>query len=137
MANQASYRAGMRNNAAVSQHEPGSVGELVCKVGPISIYRGARIQYPLSDDDAEYIEDRYTLRIDPAWLEEGNVVAVELEPPCYAVKTGNRLDEVDSLVEIASHPENENVVEVLVMEPESTPDKGTHTSVLQVQCEPR
>lgn len=118
-------------------NEARSAGELVCKVGPISIYREARTLYPTADEGDSFTEDRYTLRIDPAWLEEGNVVGVELEPPYYAVKTGNRLDQADSLVEIASDPENENVVEVLVLEPESTPGKGIHTSVLLVRCEPR
>jgi len=62
---------------------------------------------------------------------------IAIGPQARAVETGNRLDEFESIVEIASHPENENVVELLVMKPGSTQDEWVYDSVLQVRCEPR
>ncbi len=115
-------------------------GELVATVGPLSIFRTATAFQTASDDGSGtsdiQIEHRYTIRVNPAWITDGNVVALELEPPYFAVTTGNRLDNVDSLVEFTRNPDSEDPeINVLVLEPETTGNEGTFDKALTVRSE--
>jgi hypothetical protein len=115
-------------------------GELVASVGPLSIFRTASAFQTTADDGSTtseiQIEHRYTIRVNPAWITDGNVVALELEPPYFAVTTGNRLDNVDSLVEFTRNPDSENPeINVLVLEPETTGNEGTFDKALTVRSE--
>jgi hypothetical protein len=112
-------------------------GELVTTIGPLSIFRSASAFTPEGAADGDIqIEHRYTVRVDPAWLDTGGVVAFELEPPYFSVATGNRLDTVDSLVEFMRNPESEKFeVGVLVIDPASTVDKPSSEKALIVRCE--
>ena len=115
-------------------------GELVTTIGPLSIFRTAAVIYPANEDGSEgteaQVEHRYTVRVDPAWVLGGNVVAFELEPPYFAVETGSRLDNVDSVVEFLRNPESENPeISVLVLEPTTKDDQGTFNTALNIRCE--
>jgi hypothetical protein len=115
-------------------------GELVATVGPLSIFRTATAFQTTSDDGSStseiQIEHRYTIRVNPAWITDGNVVALELEPPYFAVATGNRLDNVDSLIEFTRNPDSEDPeINVLVLEPETTGNEGTFDKALTVRSE--
>ena len=115
-------------------------GELVASVGPLSIFRTASAFQTTADDGSTtseiQIEHRYTIRVNPAWITDGNVVALELEPPYFAVTTGNRLDNVDSLVEFTRNPDSEDPeINVLVLEPETTGNEGTFDKALTVRSE--
>ena len=115
-------------------------GELVSTIGPLSIFRTATAYQPAPADggnaSAIEIEHRYTVRVDPAWITDGGVVAFELEPPYFAVSTGNQLDIVDSLVEFTSNPDSENPeINILVLEPATTGTEGTFATALGVRCE--
>jgi len=115
-------------------------GELVATVGPLSIFRTATAFQTAADDGSVtseiQVEHRYTVRVDPAWITDGNVVALELQPPYFAVTTGHRLDTVDSLVELARNPDSENPeINVLVLEPSATDDQGTFDTTLTVRAE--
>ena len=115
-------------------------GELVASVGPLSIFRTASAFQTTADDGSTtsdiQIEHRYTIRVNPAWITDGNVVALELEPPYFAVATGNRLDNVDSLVEFTRNPDSEDPeINVLVLEPETTGNEGTFDKALTVRSE--
>jgi hypothetical protein len=115
-------------------------GELVSTVGPLSIFRTATAFAVAAEDGSSsseiQVEHRYTVRVDPSWITTGGIVAFELEPPYSAAATGNRLDNVDSLVEFTRNPESENPeINVLVLEPETTGDEGTFTNALTVRAE--
>jgi len=115
-------------------------GELVSQVGPLSIFRTATAftvdSGNSSDNPGIQIEHRYTVRVDPEWINTGGIVAFELQPPYYAVTTGNRLDNVDSLVEFTRNPESDKPeINVLVLEPETSGDEGTFTTALTVRSE--
>lgn len=121
---------------ATSMKKSRDVGELVAKVGPISIYRDSYVCYPLRGDGADAI-NRYTVRIDPEWFDdEGGEVVVDLEPPYYAAKTGNRLDDAGGIIEIKSSYESADEVQVLVIDPASTEDECTHKVQLDVRSNP-
>jgi len=115
-------------------------GELVSQVGPLSIFRTATAFTVNSEDGSNnseiQIEHRYTVRVDPEWVKTGGIVAFELQPPYYAVTTGNRLDNVDSLVEFTRNPDSDKPeINVLVLEPETSGDEGTFTTALTVRSE--
>jgi hypothetical protein len=115
-------------------------GELVTTIGPLSIFRTAAVINAANEDgssEAEpQVEHRYTVRVDPAWVLDGNIVAFELEPPYFAVETGSRLDSVDSLVEFMRNPESENPeISVLVLESTTKDDQGSFNTALNVRCE--
>ena len=115
-------------------------GELVSTIGPLSIFRTATAFTVDSEDgsngSAIQIEHRYTVRVDPAWVTSGGIVAFEVEPPYFAVSTGNRLDNVDSLVEFTRNPDSEKPeISVLVLEPATTGDEGTFSNALIVRGE--
>jgi len=112
-------------------------GELVTTIGPLSIFRSASAFTPEgAENDSEIpIEHRYTIRVDPSWVTTGGVVAFELEPPYFAVATGNRLDTVESLVEFVRNPESEAPqINVLVLDSASTVDQSTSDIALTVRC---
>jgi hypothetical protein len=113
-------------------------GELVSTIGPLSIFRTATAFTVDAADGSEnaeiQIEHRYTVRVDPDWVTSGGIVAFELSPPYSAVTTGNRLDNVDSLVEFTRNPDSENSeINVLVLEPETSGDEGTFGTALTVR----
>jgi hypothetical protein len=112
-------------------------GELVTTIGPLSIFRSASAFTPEGDASGEIqIEHRYSVRVDPSWITTGGVVALELEPPYFAVATGNRLDTVDSLVEFTRNPESEAPqINVLVIDPASTVEQASSNIALTVRCE--
>jgi hypothetical protein len=115
-------------------------GELLTTIGPLSIFRTATAIYPSTENETEnseiLIEHRYTVRVDPAWINTGGVVAFELEPPYFAIATGNRLDTVDSIVEFTRNPETENPqINVLVIDPASTVEQASSDVALIVRCE--
>jgi hypothetical protein len=115
-------------------------GELVAAVGPLSIFRTASAFQTTSENGSSsseiQIEHRYTIRVNSGWIADGNVVALELEPPYFAVTTGNRLDNVDSLVEFTRNPDSENPeINVLVLEPETNGEEGTFDTALTVRSE--
>ncbi|MGA2813888.1 MAG: hypothetical protein ABSG16_21000 [Candidatus Acidiferrum sp.] len=112
-------------------------GELVTTIGPLSIFRSASAFTPEGATDGEIqMEHRYTVRVDPSWVTTGGVVAFELEPPYFAVATGNRLDTVDSIVEFTRNPETENAqINVLVIAPASTVEQASSDIALTIRCE--
>jgi hypothetical protein len=115
-------------------------GELVTTIGPLFIFRSASAIYPDTENETEESEvqivHRYTVRVDPTWITTGGVVAFELEPPYFAVATGNRLDTVDSLVEFVRNPESEAPqINVLVIDSASTVDQSASDIALTVRCE--
>ena len=115
-------------------------GELISTIGPLSIFRTATAFTVKAEDGSDnseiQIEHRYTVRVDPAWITTGGIVAFEIEPPYFAVATGNRLDNVDSLVEFTRNPESEDPqINVLVLEPETTGDEGSFTTAVTVRTE--
>jgi hypothetical protein len=115
-------------------------GELVTTVGPLSIFRTAAVIYPTNEDGSAgteaQVEHRYTVRVDPAWVLDGNVVAFELEPPYFAVETGNRLDTADAVVEFLRNPESDNPeISVLILEPTTSGDQGSFNTALNVRSE--
>ena len=115
-------------------------GELITTIGPLSILRTATAIFPSSEDGSSetevQIEHRYTVRVDPAWVLNGGIVAFEFEPPYFAVETGNRLDNVDSVVEFLRNPESENPeISVLVLEPTTKDDQGSFNTALNIRCE--
>jgi hypothetical protein len=112
-------------------------GELVTTIGPLAIFRSATAFTPEGAAEGDIqIENRYTVRVDPSWVTTGGVVAFELEPPYFAVATGNRLDTVDSIVEFTRNPESENAqINVLVIAPASTVDQASSDIALTIRCE--
>jgi len=112
-------------------------GELVTTIGPLSIFRSASAFTLEGAADGEIqIEHRYTVRVDPSWVTTGGVVAFELEPPYFAVASGNRLDTADSIVEFTRNPESENPqINVLVIDAASTVDHASSDIALTVRCE--
>lgn len=115
-------------------------GELVSQIGPLSIFRTATAFTVNSEDGSNngeiQIEHRYTVRVDPEWVNTGGIVAFELQPPYYAVTTGNRLDSVDSLVEFTRNADSDKPeINVLVLEPETSGDEGTFSTALTVRAE--
>ena len=74
--------------------------------------------------------------MDPSWITTGGIVAFELDPPYFAVATGNRLDTVESLVEFVRNPESESPqINVQVLDAASTVDQSTSDIALTVRCE--
>jgi hypothetical protein len=123
-----------------NENETWDRGELVTTIGPLSIFRSAIAIYPATENETEESEvqivNRYTVRVDPSWITTGGVVALELEPPYFAVTTGNRLDTVDSLVEFVSNPESEAPqINVLVIDSASTVEQSTSDIALTVRCD--
>ena len=112
-------------------------GELVTTIGPLAIFRSASAFTPEGAADGDIqIEHRYTVRVDPSWITTGGVVAFEVDPPYFAVTTGNRLDTVDSIVEFTRNPESEKPeISVLVIDPASTVDKASSDTALIVRNE--
>jgi len=112
-------------------------GELVTTIGPLSIFRSASAFIPEGAADGDIqIEHRYTVRVDPSWITTGGVVAFEVDPPYFAVATGNRLDTVDSIVEFTRNPESEKPeISVLVIDPASTVDKASSDTALIIRNE--
>ena len=112
-------------------------GELVTTIGPLAIFRSATAFTPDGATDGEIqIEHRYTVRVDPSWVTTDGVVAFELEPPYFAVTTGNRLDTVDSIVEFTLNNESEKPeISVLVIDPASTVEQASSNTALIVRTE--
>jgi hypothetical protein len=113
-------------------------GELVTTIGPLTIFRSASAFAAEGAENSSeiQIEHRYTVRVDPSWVTTGGVVAFELEPPYFAVTTGNRLDTVDSLVEFVRNSESEAPqINVLVLDSASTVDQSTSDIALTVRCD--
>jgi len=82
------------------------------------------------------IEHRYTIRVDPNWIKDGGIVALELEPPYFSTSTGNRLDTFGSIFEFSLDPKAQgHEISVPTIEPSSTENEGSHAVALNVRCE--
>jgi hypothetical protein len=114
-------------------------GELVTRIGPLSIFRSAvPIQFTPDDgSDAQInVEHRYTVRVDTAWIDTGGVVAFEIEPPYFASETGKQLDDVGSIVEFVRDPEASDAdarMSVLLADPATAGDNASNQLALSIR----
>lgn len=122
------------NNAPESQNDP---GELVIKIGPLSIFRSASAdQYtPEGGGDPQVeIQHRYTVRVDSAWIDTGGVVGFEIDPPYFAAENGNQLDSLGSIVEFVRDPDSaEPRMSVLLVDPASTSQEASNHLALSIR----
>lgn len=122
------------NNAPESSSDP---GELVIKIGPLSIFRSASAeQYtPEGGGDPQVdVEHRYTVRVDSAWIDTGGVVALEVDPPYFAAENGNQLDSLGSIVEFVRDPDSaEPRMSVLLVDPASNNQEASNHLALSIR----
>lgn len=122
------------NNDSESQKDP---GELVIKIGPLSIFRSATAeQYtPEGGGDTEVeVEHRYTVRVDSTWIDTGGVVAMEVEPPYFAAENGNQLDSLGSIVEFVRDPDSaEPRMSVLLVDSASNNQEASNHLALSIR----
>ncbi|MGB2591044.1 MAG: hypothetical protein WBG02_06405 [Candidatus Acidiferrum sp.] len=122
------------NNAPESASDP---GELVIKIGPLSIFRSASAdQYtPEGGGDSQIeVQHRYTVRVDSAWIDTGGVVAFEVEPPYFAAENGNQLDSLGSIVEFVRDPDSaEPRMSVLLVDPASNNQEASNHLALSIR----
>lgn len=122
------------NNAPESLSDP---GELVIKIGPLSIFRSASAEQYTPDgggDPQIAVEHRYTVRVDSAWIDTGGVVAFEVDPPYFAAESGNQLDSLGSIVEFVRDPDSsEPRMSVLLVDSASNNQEASNHLALSIR----